>query len=203
MDLSFIITIILISLSGVIAPGPLFAVTIAESKRNKFAGTFIALGHAALEIPLILFLFFFGAMIITKSVEAIMGVLGGLVLLYFAYSEYKSISVTTVRRFTGLIAGFAMSTLNPYFIVWWLTVGFKLIIDSLNYGFLGLLTFITVHELCDFVWLTFVSLSAYKMYELWSEKALKVLSTVSLTIFAIFGVKFLLSGIIDLKNLFI
>ena len=203
MDLSFIITIILISLSGVIAPGPLFAVTIAESKRNKFAGTFIALGHAALEIPLIFILFFFGAMVITKPIEAIIGVLGGLVLLYFAYSEYKSMPITAIRRFAGLIAGFAMSALNPYFIVWWLTVGFKLIIDSMSYGFLGLLTFITVHELCDFVWLTFVSLSAYKMYELWSEKALKALSTISLTILVIFGVKFLLSGIMDLKSLFI
>ena len=58
MDLfSFILTVIFISLSGVLMPGPIFATAMSEGRSNKHAGIFIAGGHAIVEIPLIIILF--------------------------------------------------------------------------------------------------------------------------------------------------
>ena len=54
--LTFIFTIVGISLSGVMAPGPITAATLAAGERNRHAGAWICIGHIAVELPLILLL---------------------------------------------------------------------------------------------------------------------------------------------------
>ncbi len=200
MDLTFALTVILISLSGVIAPGPLFAATIAEGRKNKLAGLTITFGHATVEIPIILALFLFGSFIATDFVKAVVGVLGGIVLLYLAYLELKSGEVEAkVRR--GYMTGIIMSSCNPYFIIWWLTVGFTLVMKSLEYGLLGLLTLIVLHELCDFSWLSFVSLTSNRASNIWGRKAQMILTAISVAIFVVFGIWFLATGMTTLLKL--
>ena len=46
-------TVILTSLSGVMAPGPMFAVTLAKSLKSPWAGLLVSLGHAVIEVPLL------------------------------------------------------------------------------------------------------------------------------------------------------
>ncbi|RLI75225.1 lysine transporter LysE [Archaeoglobales archaeon] len=190
--IAFILTVILISLSGVLAPGPLFAATIAEGKTNRFAGFLIALGHAIVEIPIILALFFFGVIIATDFIKSIVGLIGGFVLLYLAYLEVKS--KKEVKPARGVFTGVIMSSLNPYFIIWWLTIGFKLIMDSIAFGLIGLIGFIIAHEFCDFSWLGFISFSSNKSTEIWGEKAFKILTAVSVTILVFFGIYFIYTG---------
>jgi len=60
MEYVFLGTVMLISLSGVMAPGPLFAAAVSEGRKNMFSGFVISAGHAAVEIPLIIALFLFG-----------------------------------------------------------------------------------------------------------------------------------------------
>lgn len=50
----FILTVVGSSLSGVMAPGPITAATLAAGERNRHAGTWICIGHIAVELPLIL-----------------------------------------------------------------------------------------------------------------------------------------------------
>jgi threonine/homoserine/homoserine lactone efflux protein len=57
--LIFLVSVVFTSLSGVMVPGPVFAVTVAHGYKNKIAGALIALGHGAIEFPL-MFLIFFG-----------------------------------------------------------------------------------------------------------------------------------------------
>ena len=57
--LSFLLSVVFVSLSGVMMPGPVFAVTVAKGYRSKVAGVLIALGHGAIEFPL-MFLIYFG-----------------------------------------------------------------------------------------------------------------------------------------------
>ncbi len=201
MDPKFAITIILISLSGVMAPGPLFAATIAEGRKNRFAGVAISFGHATVEIPIILALFLFGSFIATDLIKAIVGVLGGFVLLYLAYLELKSGDVEA-KPAKGYVTGILMSFCNPYFIIWWLTVGFMLVMQSMEYGLFGLLLFIILHEFCDFSWLTFVSLTSNKASDIWGRKAQLILTAISVTIFIIFGVWFLATGTTTLLKLY-
>jgi len=186
--------VVLISLSGVMSPGPLFAITLAEGERNKLAGINIALGHATVEIPLILALFFFGKLIETGKIKGAISLLGGVVLLYLAYLELKS-SDSKVKNLKGFVAGALMSALNPYFIIWWLTVGFTLIMDAVNYGLLGLVVFIVLHEFCDFSFLSFVSLTSNKASKIWGRKAKTILTTISVSILTIFGFLFIYNGI--------
>ncbi len=56
--LPFLLSLVGISLSGVMMPGPMFAVTLAKSYKSQLAGTQIALGHAIVEIPLMLLIYF-------------------------------------------------------------------------------------------------------------------------------------------------
>ena len=58
---AFLLEAVLISLSGVIAPGPVTAVTVSKGTKSPHAGAMIALGHGIVEIPLmILMLYGFG-----------------------------------------------------------------------------------------------------------------------------------------------
>ncbi len=201
MDLSFALTVILISLSGVIAPGPLFAATIAEGRKHGFAGALITMGHATVEIPIIISLYLFGTFIATDFVKAVVGIMGGVVLLYLACLELKS-GEAKVRPAKGYVTGIVMSFFNPYFIIWWLTVGFTLIMKSLEYGLLGLLVFIFLHEMCDFSWLTFVSLTSNRASGIWGRKAQMALTAVSVTILIVFGIWFLVSGTTTLLRIY-
>jgi len=192
--LAFMASVFLISLSGVLAPGPLLAVTMAEGKNNKFAGFFISLGHASVEIPIILALFLFGNVVITNDIKAAIGLVGGIVLLYFAYSEYSSEERT--RPTKGIISGLLMSSLNPYFIIWWLTIGFHLILQSIAFGIIGLVMFIIIHEMCDMVWLEFVSLMSNKSSRTLGRKAERALTLVSVAILVVFGIYFAYDGLV-------
>ena len=79
----FLASVFLISLSGVLMPGPLFAVTIQKATKRKAAGALIAVGHGIVEFPLMLAIFF--------------------VLSQFKIPSFVQVSVEASRR---LIDGF-------------------------------------------------------------------------------------------------
>ena len=54
----FFASVALISMSGVLMPGPLFAVTIEKAAKSKTAGALIAVGHGIVEFPLMFLIFF-------------------------------------------------------------------------------------------------------------------------------------------------
>ena len=66
--LPILLSVIVISFSGVMMPGPVFAVTLTKSYKSPWAGTQIALGHAVIEVPLILLIYFGFAQFFQNSV---------------------------------------------------------------------------------------------------------------------------------------
>ena len=190
--LSFAAIVALISLSGVMAPGPLFAATISAGKDNPKAGFMISAGHAAVEIPLIATLFLFGSFL-GDAERRILAFVGGAVLLYFAYMELRS--EMKGRVFRDFFTGAVMSALNPYFLLWWATVGLSLATKAVEFGVAGLLVFIVVHEACDFGWLGFVGYSSGKGAAIWGDRVVKTLKIVSSGLLAVFGVYFLVSAL--------
>ncbi|MEN6558051.1 MAG: LysE family transporter, partial [Thermoguttaceae bacterium] len=54
--IGFLFTIVGISLSGVMAPGPITAATLAAGARNRHAGAWICAGHVLVELPLVVFI---------------------------------------------------------------------------------------------------------------------------------------------------
>jgi threonine/homoserine/homoserine lactone efflux protein len=91
------------------------------------------------------------------------------------------------------LMGFITSTSNPYFFLWWATVGSMLILTSLDYGIFGFILFALVHWSCDLGWYSFVTLSVHRSRHLWTEMVQNAVFTCCGLILIIFGVYFLLS----------
>jgi len=172
---SFLLSVVVISLSGVMMPGPLFAVTVAKSYKSQFAGAQIAAGHALVEIPLILLIYFgLGRFFQHELVQLTLSVLGGVVLLWLGIGMFRArtrvVETGKDLPYNSVVAGVVTSILNPFFILWWVTIGSMLIMKSLNFGVTGFALFIPVHWLCDLVWLLVVSVLVYRTRSLWGRK---------------------------------
>jgi threonine/homoserine/homoserine lactone efflux protein len=159
-----------VGLSGAMAPGPVLTVTISETLKRGFkAGPLIVLGHAILEIILLVLIFaglgpFFEHPVVTQ----IFLWAGGLVLLWMGLqmvitnrrTTEEALSATgTDSPYGPVLAGIVLSVSNPYWIIWWVTVGLGFVTQSLEFGIFGLLCFYVGHILSDLAWYSFVSFS--------------------------------------------
>ena len=195
----FLASVALISLSGVMMPGPVFAVTVAKGYGSKKAGVLIAIGHGAIEFPLI-FLLYLGLSELFRSilVQRTISFLGGLILVYMGFQMFKTRKKASEEsrhsRHTSFIAGFVATGANPYFFLWWTTVGAALILNASIFGFVGLIAFAVVHWLCDLVWDTFVSVTVFKSRRFWTEKVFNIVFFFCFAVLAIFGLWFILSA---------
>jgi threonine/homoserine/homoserine lactone efflux protein len=164
-----------ISLSGVMMPGPMLAVTIARSYRSPYAGVLVALGHLIVELPLILLLYFGVAAFLGLTwFRFTLGLLGGLFLIYLSINMFRTRARRLERSpdpgYHSFAAGIATSLLNPFFLLWWLIVGAALVLSSTPYGPVGLALLVIVHWLCDFTWLGGISVAVHRSRHLWGEK---------------------------------
>jgi len=169
MELLFFLSqVFVISLSGVLAPGPVTAAAIAMGSRNRFAGPLMAIGHGIIEFPLMI-LIILGMDKILKSTptKITIGLAGGAFLLFMAIGMLKSsrrkeqLNAKPTR--TGpLTAGILLSVGNPYFLIWWATVGLALAMTAKGLGIWAFALFAIVHWLCDLVWLTTLSWASFK-----------------------------------------
>jgi threonine/homoserine/homoserine lactone efflux protein len=162
--LDFGIEVIALSASGVLAPGPLFFANLAYGTRHdKWSGIKVAYGHTTVELPLIIILaaglFTFDT---AKKYANVVGLVGGIAILAFAGLQIASIlkekrghNAPTISGSKGpFIVGVTLSALNPFFILWWFTVGLKLISDSAAFGVaLGVVILFALHIWMDYVWL--------------------------------------------------
>jgi threonine/homoserine/homoserine lactone efflux protein len=97
--------------------------------------------------------------------------------------------------YNAFVAGILLSGLNPFFLLWWVTIGSMLIMKFLVLGTIGLALFIIVHWLCDLVWLSFVSTLVYRTKSLWGKKFQEGLFIACSLLLMGFGGWFLVSGI--------
>jgi len=165
----FLITVVLVSASGVLSPGPLFIVTLerAVGSRGR-SGLDAALGHTVVELPLVLGLAVGALVWLQNSPLAlkVIGLVGGVVLLFFAglqvweaktgvKLENSAVSQRVEEQSgRGIFFGILFTAMNPFFIVWWLTVGWSLIVQASLLGALvGVLVMYLAHVWMDFAWL--------------------------------------------------
>ncbi len=157
-----------ISLSGVMAPGPITAVAIAGGARNRFAGVLIAIGHGIVEFPLMIVMVLgAGRFLQTGPARIGIGLIGGVFLLFMGIQMLRSLRSCNTQEATGskqspLLAGIVLSGGNPYFLVWWATVGLALATKATALGVWAFVLFAVIHWLCDLVWLTLLSWASFK-----------------------------------------
>jgi threonine/homoserine/homoserine lactone efflux protein len=159
-----------VGLSGAMSPGPVLTVTISETLKRGFkAGPLIVLGHAILEIILLALIglglgpFFEHPAVVTVFMSA-----GGLVLLFMGGQMLLSNKRITEEALSAtgsespygpVLAGIVLSVSNPFWIIWWVTIGMGFVTQSLQHGLIGLACFYCGHILSDLAWYSFVSFS--------------------------------------------
>ena len=184
-----------ISLSGVMIPGPLTAATIAKGYREQNAGIFIALGHLVIELPLMALIYFgFAQFFASPQVKMVIGVAGGLMLIFMGAMVVrgmrKNLGEAPDLPYNSFVTGIVMTGANPYFFLWWATIGIALIITAAGFGIWGLVAFVVVHWLCDLVWEQIVSMSVFRTRHLWTRKVQLIVFGICALALVGFGVWF-------------
>jgi threonine/homoserine/homoserine lactone efflux protein len=91
-------------------------------------------------------------------------------------------------------AGIVTAALNPFFLIWWATVGSLLIAGFAPYGLSGLVIFTAAHWSCDLIWMSFVSILVFKTRGLWGKRFQEVIFVVCSLLLLVFGSWYLFSG---------
>ena len=181
----------------------MFTMTLAKSLKSPWAGVQVSLGHAVIEVPLILLIYFGLAQFFENiNVQLVLGVLGGGMIIWMGVGLFRA--RREVARggkdttYNAFVAGILMSGLNPFFLVWWVTVGSLLLMNFLNaVGTWGLTLFIVVHWLCDLVWLSLVSFTVYRTHSFWGERVQEWVFILLSLALLYFGGYFIVKGIIN------
>jgi len=204
--LNFVATVILVTASGVLAPGPLFFATISHGARlGAKSGLVFSIAHTLIEFTLVMILAF-GLLTVGNepTVKLIIGVAGGVVLLVFGAmqiretlasksAETKSVGVKTRSL---LLMGLAYTGLNPFFIVWWLTVGANLILLALEFASLPGVVFMYVcHVWMDYAWLTSVAYFSKMGAKFVGHKWYRVVVALLGVVLIYFGLTFLIDSL--------
>ena len=196
----FAILVIIVSVSGVMAPGPLFAANVSYGlKGGAKTGIKMAIGHTIVELPLVILL---GIGVFSLEIfpefRTIISILGAITLFVFATLQIKTALRKEKTKISNpkqgpLVAGILLSALNPFFIIWWLAIGFKLISDAMIlWSFGGILIMFVLHIWMDFVWLGAVSFFASKSSGILSNRNYKVLMLGISGMLIYFGITFLI-----------
>lgn len=199
------ITSFIIGLSGALMPGPMLTVTIRQSaSRGWRVGPLVVFGHGLLELSLVVAIVYgLGQFLAKGAVVGTIGIIGGAVLLWMGWSMIRDARKTSLVIEGGkgmaslhpVWAGILSSVSNPYWIVWWATIGLSYIAFSVKYGPLGISLFYTGHILADLVWFAFVALLVHFGKRWVNDRAFQVVIALCGVLLLGFGVFFGYSGI--------
>lgn len=199
----FLASVVLISLTGVMMPGPLFAVTIEKAAKRKTAGFLISIGHGIVEFPL-MFIIYYGidkivASEILQTIQIAVGLFGGMLMMFMGIQVFRNRNKTVENyespKQESLIAGIWTTAANAGFILWWLTIGTTLIITARSFGLLEFAVFAVVHWLCDFLWYTVVAFLIFKSQRFWTKRLNQAILIFCFAVLIGFGVYFFSSAL--------
>lgn len=193
-------------------PGPLLVLTIREVARRGFwAGPLLVLGHGLVEISLVIALIFgLSQLIKVGTVSGIIGIAGGIVLIWMGITtikrgwrrtQFTDLSyIRTNPAKTLVLSGVLGSVANPYFLIWWATIGIAYLLWSLKLGIAGIASFYSGHILADLGWYTLVSFLLAKGKKVMNDNIYRWLLLVCGFALSGLGSYFIISGIMLLTD---
>lgn len=194
-----------IALSGALIPGPLLTLTIGESaKRGAKAGPLLIVGHGILEGVLVVLLLGGLSAVMTNVLFMLVSFcLGGAILLIMGVSMLRESASIDFDIFRGgeskggniILLGIVGSLSNPYFFIWWATIGLGYLVSSIKLGVQGAIAFFVGHILADFVWYALVSAAISRGREIFPLKVYRRLVFGCGSFLILFGVWFLAEGV--------
>ncbi|MDD3520177.1 MAG: LysE family transporter [Actinomycetota bacterium] len=200
----------IVGFSGALVPGPMFTLVVTKVAQKGFwASFFIVIGHAIAELAiLVIFLFGFINYLKNEIVIKIIGILGGIGLLYMAYDMISSSIRNKIKinldlkekeklgsgrsNFFTLTQGFLISLVNPYWYIWWVTVGAAFLLKSTSFGYLGNFTFYSGHISSDFIWYLFIGFILSKGKKIINMKVYRILFLICGLFLVYLGIKFII-----------
>ena len=177
-------TSLVVAFSVAMMPGPLLTVTISEAtRRGTWAGFYLISGHAVLELILLVGLMFgLSPLFNNEMFFTIVAFAGGLIMLWMAWGMFKSLPTLTVNSNSTaekennlILSGALMSLANPYWIIWWATIGIGYIITAQKFGWPGVIIFYFGHILGDMIWYCAISFAIGKGKQLFTDKIYRIL----------------------------
>ncbi|HWP97662.1 MAG TPA: LysE family transporter [Syntrophomonadaceae bacterium] len=164
-------TAFVVGLTGAMMPGPMLSTTIAQSARRGWtAGPLMVLGHGTLELVLVMALMAGLANYLTlPTVSTVISLLGGAFLLYLGYSMSRQAAAGRILLYSSdgsgpesqglhpVLAGVLISLSNPFWTLWWATVGLTYLTLALQGGPVGLGAFFSGHIMADLLWFGLVA----------------------------------------------
>jgi threonine/homoserine/homoserine lactone efflux protein len=193
----FLFKVVGISLSGVMAPGPVTATAISMGARSRYAGMLIAVGHGIVEFPLmILIVLGMGRILKLPTAQIVIGLAGGAFLLIMAVQMLKTLRSVEEQQVKAaksapLLAGILLTAGNPYFLLWWATVGLALATDATSMGVWAFVVFAIVHWLCDFIWLSALTWASFKGTGLFGPRSQRIVLMICAVALFFFGLFFI------------
>jgi threonine/homoserine/homoserine lactone efflux protein len=199
----FLLSVVGISLTGAMLPGPMTAATIAKGYGSKNAGALIAIGHGIIELPLIAAIYLgVGHFLGLPLVVSIIYIAGGVALFYLGFRMFRTAG-DAPGEVGGLpanpmVTGIVVTGTNPAFYVWWITIGAALITGAARFGVIGVVLLAVVHWPCDLIWSEFLSVVTFKSQKWWTGKVPRIVFSICALILIGFGAWFLTSGVTNL-----
>jgi threonine/homoserine/homoserine lactone efflux protein len=196
--LLFLVQVLGISCSGAMQPGPVTATAIAMGVRNRYAGTLIAIGHGIIEFPLMVVIIFgMGKYFNLPKVQIAIWLAGGIFLLLMAIQGLLSLKAKTGNKSKALtnkpvLAGIILSAGNPYFLIWWATVGLALATQqATQWGIWAFALFALTHWSVDLIWLQILSWVSFKGSVLLGPRGMRIVLMICSAILLVFGLFFI------------
>jgi len=190
-----------LALSGALVPGPLFTLTVSESlRRGAKAGPLIILGHGLLEITLVVLLFFKVTPFLTgPDARLLISVTGGVILIIMGgmlFRDSRSARLVlsagqSQRGMHPVISGVLGSLSNPYWTIWWVTIGLGYLVSSLRYGVPGVMAFFAGHISADLLWYSIISYAVSRGQKIMGERGYRFLLSACGIFLVLFGGWFL------------
>jgi threonine/homoserine/homoserine lactone efflux protein len=188
---------LVIGLTGALAPGPTLVATINASIAGDWKiGPKVTLGHMIAE-SVIFLLIVLGLAALALPYTSAIAVIGGIALIVFgaltiAGSRGASLnSPVTGTAGNPYVAGLVTSAANPYFWIWWLTIGSAMVIAGLSGGIILAAVFMVGHWCADLGWLTLVSTGISQGRTILSDTSYRRIMAVCGIFLTLFGAYYL------------
>jgi len=163
---AFLATVVVVTASGALAPGPLFAANLLQgTKGGMRSGFMMSVGHTLVELPLVILIALgISSVMSFPGFSLVVGLVGGCALIGFGLVQIVGAARHRIKldvvqeagiQKKAFVLGVGLTALNPYFILWWLTVGLGLVVQAVELGaLLGVLIMYVSHVWMDYAWLT-------------------------------------------------
>ena len=176
-----------LALSGALMPGPLLTVTVAESARVGFrAGPLLITGHSVLELLLVIAIVQgLGPFLKSPSVMGTIALVGGGMLLWMGVDMVRNSSGLSLNgqmsrgrrkaRPHPVLVGVLASLSNPYWTLWWATIGLGYLVAAMEYGAKGIVVFFLGHIAADYAWYALISLGISRGRRLIKDRSYQIM----------------------------